>query len=126
MITLFYCLRRLPTLSVEEFSAYWSGPHARLVCSHSAKLGIVRYVQHHGVSQEAALAMQAARGLQTPFDGIAEICFQDFDSLERANLSPQAAAAQAALAEDEDRFIDRLRSSIVLARAKTIIAGVNT
>lgn len=123
MITLFYCLRRLPTMTFDEFSNYWNGPHAALVSSHAQELGIVRYVQHHGVAAEAALAMQVARGLQDPFDGIAEICFESFEALERANLSADAAAAQATLALDEDRFIDRARSSIVFTESKPVIVG---
>lgn len=123
MITLFYCLRRLPGMSFEDFSAYWNGPHAALVRSHAARLGIVRYVQHHAVGPAAALAMQAARNLEAPFDGVAEICFGDFASLERGNLSPAAAKAQAELAADEDRFIHRARSSVFFAEAKVVIAG---
>lgn len=123
MITLFYCLRRLPTMSIAEFSDYWFGPHAELVRNHAERLSIVRYVQHHGVAPEAALAMQSARGLDDPFDGIAEITFESFEALERANLSPEAAQAQATLANDEDQFIDRARSSIIFAQSRPVIGG---
>lgn len=121
MVTIHYCLRRRPDLSFEEFSAYWNGPHAALVQRLAAQIGVVRYVQHHAMIPEAAQAMSAARGLQEPFDGVAEICFESVAALERGNLDPAAAAAQALLTADEQHFIDLSRSAILFTQAKPVI-----
>lgn len=122
MVTIHYCLRRRTDLSFEEFSAYWNGPHAELVKRLAKKIGVVRYVQHHAMVPEAAIAMSQGRGLQEPFDGVAEISFESFDALERGNLDPAAAQAQAELTADELKFIDLSRSAILFTQAKPVIA----
>ena len=114
-VTLLYCLRRLQHLSHEQFLAYWSTEHAQLVAEVGPRLGVIRYVQHHGVHMGAAFAMQASRGLAEPFDGIAAISFASWESLEKGNLDQESAAAQARLAADEACFIDHSRSSMIFA-----------
>ncbi|WP_446654549.1 EthD domain-containing protein [Blastomonas sp.] len=47
MITIVFCLRRLPGLSREEFQHYGLAGHAPLAREHAAVLGIRRYVQSH-------------------------------------------------------------------------------
>jgi hypothetical protein len=123
MVILQYCIRRLPALTPEEFSAYWRGPHAELVKSIAASIGVIHYVQHHSIAPEAARQMIAARGLEEPFDGIAEIGFESFESLLRGNLDPNAAAIQARLAEDEAKFIDFKRSTVLFSQANQVIVG---
>jgi hypothetical protein len=123
MITIHYCLHRKPGMSFEDFSAYWNGPHATLVKELAPQIGVVRYVQHHAVMPEVALAMRAMRGLDAPFDGVAAISFESADALERGNTDPAAAAAQARLAEDESNFIDLARSSILFTTTLPVIGS---
>jgi EthD domain len=47
MVKILFCLRRLPTLSVQEFQNYWYEVHAPLVKKHQQVLRIARYVQFH-------------------------------------------------------------------------------
>lgn len=122
MISIFYCLRRKPGLSPEEFAAYWCGPHADLVRSLAGRLGIARYVQNHGTLQALAAQMQALRGTADGFDGIAEISFASPDDLARGNTDPAAQDAQHLLAEDEAKFIDIARSVILFTSAQEVIA----
>jgi hypothetical protein len=124
MIKLVYCLHRLPGMSFEEFSRYWIGPHADLMKEHGSKLGILKYIQSHAVGPEAAQAMQTIRGLQDPFDGIAEIYFESLEALDAGNPSAETLAAQALLLADEKRFIDLSRSVIFFAEEKPIIESV--
>lgn len=105
----------------EEFSAYWSGPHADLVRSLAGRLGIVRYVQNHAAIPEVAAQMRAMRGTAEPFDGVAAISFAGPDDLARGNTDPAAAEAQALLAEDEAKFVDIPRSVIVFTGANEVI-----
>lgn len=117
MITLLYCLRRLPSLTLDQFHAYWSGPHADLVARLGPQLGVIKYVQHHAVQPEATELARQGRGLAEPFDGIAAITFTDWASVELGNLSPESAAAHAELAADEARFIDQSRSSMIFTKS---------
>ena len=121
MVTIHYCLRRKPGMSFEDFSAYWRGPHADLVRSLADRLGIVRYVQNHGILPELAMAMQGMRGTGEPFDGIAAISFASPEDLARGNTDPLAAEAQAMLAQDEAEFIDIPNSVILFTQAHEVI-----
>ena len=122
MITIYYCLHRKSGLSFEEFSAYWSGPHAELVRSLADRLGIVRYVQNHGLLPEVAAQMQKVRGTAEPFDGVAAISFASSEDLLRGNTSPAVADAQGLLAADEAKFIDIARAVILFTSAHEVIA----
>lgn len=110
MIKLSFCLRRLPTLSRDEFQAYWRNTHADLVMSFQPALGFTRYVQFH--SGFDRLSAQAAAFRQSPpaFDGIAELWWQDVDAMLLASATDAAKAAFAALYEDEKNFIDLANS----------------
>lgn len=121
MITIHYCLHRKPGMSREDFAAYWRGPHAELVKSLAETLGIVRYVQNHGTLAEVAKQMQTMRGTAEPFDGVAAISFASPEDLARGNTDPAAAQAQARLAQDEARFLDLARSSILFTTLHTVI-----
>ena len=47
MIKIVFCVRRLPTLSPDEFYRYWLESHGPLVRRHAAALRIRRYTQGH-------------------------------------------------------------------------------
>ena len=121
MITIQYALRRKTGMTFDEFSAYWRGPHADLVKSMAPRLGIIRYVQNHAVLPDIAIAMQAMRGTAAPFDGVASISFGSAEELAKANTDPSAAQAQHLLAEDEAKFIDIARSSILFTAEHEVI-----
>lgn len=121
MITIHYALRRKSGLSLDDFSAYWRGPHAELVRSLAPQLGVVRYVQHHAAIPDVAAAMQAMRGTAAPFDGVAAISFASAEDLAKANVHAAAADAQRLLAEDEANFIDVASSSILFTTEYEVI-----
>ncbi len=110
MIKLAFCLRRLPTLSREAFQDYWRNTHADLVMGLQPALGFRRYVQFHSGFDK--LSAQAAAFRQSPeaFDGIAELWWDDVDTMLRASATDAAKAAFAALYEDEKNFIDLANS----------------
>lgn len=121
MIKLVFALRRAPHLSREAFQTYWREQHAPLVEKHRAALGIRRYVQVHTLDSPVGDAIAASRGAPEPYDGVAELWFDDLESLA-APPGPDAIAAGRALLEDERRFIDLARSPIWLAREHEVIA----
>jgi hypothetical protein len=58
-----------------------------------------------------------------PFDGVAELWWDDLDSLAAGASSPDGLAAGQALLEDEQRFIDLARSSLWIGEEVEIIAS---
>lgn len=95
MVKLIYCIAKKPEMTIEEFQSYWRRTHAPIA---AAIPGLRRYVQCHVVPE--------LYGRQTPpYDGAAELWFDDLDALRTAMKTPEL---QAAL-EDEKNFIDHGR-----------------
>jgi uncharacterized protein (TIGR02118 family) len=121
MIKILFCLRRLPTLSAQEFQKYWYEVHAPLVRKHQQPLRIARYVQFHSDLGEITQKLTAFRDSPEPFDGVAEIWYESREALETLGKDPQARAASKELKEDEMRFIDTTKSPIWTGEERTII-----
>ncbi len=116
MIRLEYLLRRKPGMSRDEFQDYWKNSHGPLVASFSTALGIQRYVQVHTIDDPGTEAAQKARGGMEPhYDGVAELWWDNEDSLVQAMNSDAGAAAGEALLDDERRFIDLANSPLWFA-----------
>ena len=113
VLVMTFCLRRLDTLSWEEFSAYWGDVHAPLVHSHAETLGIRAYKQIRTLQIPGLHRGLQARnhGSPEPYDGIAQVWLDDLDALRKPTTEAGRAAAAELLA-DEERFIDLPRSPI--------------
>jgi uncharacterized protein (TIGR02118 family) len=122
VIKLTFCLRRRPDLSWEEFSRYWREVHAPLVAERAEILGIRRYVQVRTV--DAAALHEAYRrrngGSPEPFDGIAELWFDETTFTEPR--SPEAQRAGRELLDDERNFIDLPNSPMWLGDEWEVVA----
>ena len=81
MIKLVFCLRRRDDVSEEEFHRYWLEEHGPLVRKHAEALGIRRYQQVHQVLPDFSRALGAGRGAPEPYDGVAELWWDDADAL---------------------------------------------
>lgn len=92
MIKVIELVKKRPDLSIEEFRTYWKGTHGAIV---SAIPGLRRYVQSHPL-------MGGYRNGSLPFDGVAEVWFDDKDAMRTMATTPEFAAAKA----DEPNFID--------------------
>ncbi len=123
MLKLVFPLRRLPTLSREQFQKYWYETHGPLVRQHAQALRIRRYVQLHTLDDPINAALRESRGAQEPYDGVAELWWESRDDLEAALGTPEAQEAARALLEDEERFIDLARSALWLGTERPIIAS---
>lgn len=119
MIKLTFCLHRLPHLTREQFQKYWFENHAPLVPKHREVLRIKRYVQFHSGSDAINAGIGASRQAPQMFDGVAELWWESFEDIA-ANPHPDAAAAGAALLEDERKFIDLPRSPLFFGEEKVI------
>ena len=121
MIKLVYCLRRLPTLSREEFQRYWRENHAPLVKKHSETLRIRRYVQVHTTDSPVTEAVRASRPGPEPYDGVAELWFDSADEMMAGATTAAGRQASLELLKDEKRFIDISQSPIWTATENPVV-----
>jgi uncharacterized protein (TIGR02118 family) len=120
VLKLTYCLRRRPDLTVEEFQRYWREVHAPLVAERAEVLGIRRYVQVHTVHPELNDRFRARNDdSPEPFDGVAELWFDDLAALASDDVA--AVRASAELLDDERNFIDLAASPLWLAEEHPIV-----
>lgn len=108
MVKLIYCISKKPDMSVEEFQHYWRDVHGPI----AGKIpGLRRYVQCHVVPS------LYERDIKPPYDGAAELWFDDLDALAAAMRSPEVAAAL----EDEKNFIDHSRVASFITIEKPVV-----
>lgn len=121
MIKLVFCARRLPHLSRAEFQRYWRETHGPLVRSHASCLRIRRYVQLHTLDDPLNDVLRASRGGPEPFDGIAELWWDERDDLAAAVSTDVGRRASEELLADERRFIDLPRSPLWLGEEHRVV-----
>ena len=121
MIRMIYVLKRLPTLSLGEFQTYWRDNHGPLVAKHSTTMAIRRYVQVHTLDDPANQAIRESRGLQEPYDGVAELWWDSKEEALEAAATANGQAAASELLEDENQFIDFSRSSMWLGKEHVFV-----
>ena len=122
MIKLTFAVRRRADVDPGEFHRYWRDEHGPLVRSFQSVLGIRRYVQVHRVDTPFNDVLRQSRGALEPFDGTAEVWWDDLDSLAAGTSTPEGVSAAQALLEDEARFIDLGRSALWLGEEVEVIA----
>ena len=122
MIKLTFAVRRRADVDPGEFHRYWRDEHGPLVRSFQSVLGIRRYVQVHRVDTPFNDVLRQSRGALEPFDGTAEVWWDDLESLVAGTSTPEGVAAAQALLEDEARFIDLGRSALWLGEEVEVIA----
>lgn len=121
MIKLTYCLRRRQELTREEFQEYWLGTHSRLVADRAKALQVRRYVQVHTMDLPGLHEAFQSRneGSPEPYDGVAELWFDDLEALGGTDKERRKAADE--LLADERNFIDLSRSPMWVSREEEII-----
>jgi uncharacterized protein (TIGR02118 family) len=117
-VTIVFCLRRVESLSRQEFLEYGAGQHAPLVRESAEALQIRRYEQSHPVDSRAGEVLASVRRAPEPFDGVATLWFDSVEDMQAAGATPEGRAAGRRLLEDERRFIDLARSPIWLAEPR--------
>ena len=121
MIKLTFCLRRREDLSREEFQAYWLNTHGPLVRERAEALRVRRYVQTHTFDLDGLHSAFQRRndGAPEPYDGVAELWFDDLDAI--GSDEPARRQAGAELLADERNFIDLARSPMWIGEEHEII-----
>lgn len=105
MVKAIYLIRRKPGLSEEDFHRYWREVHGAI----AARIpGLRRYVQCHAI---------ARTDTDDEFDGAAEAWFDDMEAVRLAVASPEYAAAR----EDEARFIDLDRTTLLFTEEVSVV-----
>jgi uncharacterized protein (TIGR02118 family) len=108
MVKLIYTITRKAGLSVEEFQRHWRDVHGPI----AAKMpGCRRYVQSH------VLPELYNREQQPPYDGVAELWFDDLETMEAAFYSPAAKDSRA----DELLFLDHSKSFLIITEEKIVL-----
>lgn len=120
MVKLVYCVRKRADLGDEEFHDYWLNQHGPLVARLAPGLNLRRYVQSHIIPAELHEIIQATRGLRAPYDGLAELWWDSLDAFIDAYSSPDGLDADAALREDEAKFIAFADSCIFFTEEHTV------
>lgn len=122
MLKLIFPLRRLPSLSREQFQKYGYETHGPLVRKHAQALHIRRYVQVHTADDPIDALLREGRNSQEPYDGVAELWWESREEMEKAFTTAEGQAAGHELLEDEKKFIDLPRSALWVANERPIIA----
>jgi len=120
-VKLTFCLHRLPHLTRAQFQEYWLNKHGPLVRSHAKALGISRYVQTHATETPFDAGLRGARGAPEPYDGIAELWWDDEAAFDRSMRDAAAREAGKILVADEKTFIDLARSPLWVNRENEIV-----
>lgn len=123
MIKFVMAIRRRDDVAPEEFHRYWLEEHGPLARGLLEPLKLRRYVQTHTLDTQLNGLLAASRGTMEPLDGLAELWFDSLDHMVAAFSSEEGQRANAALAQDEARFIDLERSSIFLTEEHVIFGG---
>lgn len=109
MINAFSLLRRKPGMSVDSFQQHWRTEHAGLILRLP---GVVRYVQSHPLPQMYEQGEPA-------YDGVAELWARDSQAFRDIGASDAYRAVQA----DEETFLDRAATALVLTEEQIIKEG---
>jgi len=120
MVKLVYCLRRRSDVPAEEFRRYWLEKHGPRVRGFAEALRARKYVQSHTLDSPLNAVLTESRGMESPYDGITEVWWDDMKQLEAGFGSSEGQAASNDLIEDEARFIDLSKSRIFLTEEHTI------
>ena len=113
MIKVSVFLARRPDLTHEQFSQYWQAEHASLLMSLDSFTSHVRhYNQQHSLNGMPG-------GLPSlPYDGVAELWFDDLSS---AMTTFGHQDYPSIVAKDEEHFLDRTKTVIFLSSESRIV-----
>jgi hypothetical protein len=117
-VQLFYCMRRLPRVSHDEFSRYWLEQHSKVGV---VTPGLASYHQLHADPESTARAAKLAGFGISDVDGVALEWFPDMAGFITAVGSPPSHASTAKSSESNFNDIDRATAIVgrVLEHGRT-------
>jgi hypothetical protein len=106
------CIRKKPDLSDQEFRAFWNAPEFEDLNQQVATLAkAVRYSRNLALKVEATHRIIDDRGFVDPFDAVIEFVWDDASHLMKLYDTPEAQELREKIADFENQFIDRSRST---------------
>ena len=112
MIRHIKCIRKKPDLSDQEFRAFWNAPEFEDLNQQVATLAkAVRYSRNLALKVEATHRIIDDRGFVDPFDAVIEFVWDDASHLMKLYDTPEAQELREKIADFENQFIDRSRST---------------
>ena len=119
LVKLYFPLRHLPALSIEEAQWYWRTHHGPVIRRQAQSSGILRYQQVHADEHSFTTAINRSRDSTIePYTGHAEVWM---DRSAMGNAIPENRAASRRAYEDEANFIDFSRSVMFLAKEHVMV-----
>jgi len=107
VIKLVYCITKKASLTDEQFFHYWLGIHGQI----GARIpGLRRLVQSHRLTV-------VGDNRQPDYDGVAELWFDDLQSL----LAARQSAEWKASTQDEANFIDHTRVAYLITEEHVVV-----
>ena len=118
IVKLYFPLRHLPSLGLDDAQRYWRVQHGPKIRRHAAATGLLRYQQVHRYESSFEAGLRSARGTVTEaYTGHAEAWIDR--SVARGN--PEARTANAIAIADERNFIDFTRSAMWIGKEHVIV-----
>ncbi len=119
LVKLYFPLRHLGSMSMEEAQWYWRTHHGPVIRRQAHGSGIIRYQQVHRDEPELTDGINRSRGSKVePYLGHAEVWM---DRSVMGNPTPENKAASKRAYEDEANFIDFARSTMFLTKEHVFI-----
>jgi len=115
MVKMIAMVKKKEGLSIEEFAQYWYLKHAPLATKlvpQSVTAGWKKYLQNYALSLNGKA--------HAPYDGVAEIYFSDLAAFWKWNDWYYSEDGKA-LRDDEDNFMDRSQTVVIIAEEKMVI-----
>ncbi|MBI3951792.1 MAG: EthD domain-containing protein [Acidobacteria bacterium] len=124
MIRLFYPMRRLPHLSLEEFQDHWYDVHAEL--NRPFRL-IRRYIQYHTLANDPTrdVLEKAQLSALEPYDGVPSAYYDNLDDM-RLEHDVERTWYTGPAVQDHYYFIDDNRSIACVAHEHVVIEPEGT
>lgn len=119
MVKMIAMVKKKEGLTIEEFAQYWYHKHAPLarnLVPESVAAGWRKYLQNYAVSLNGET--------HAPYDGVAELYFADMTAFWRWNdwyFSDDGKV----LRDDEDNFMNRSQTVVIIAEEKVVIEKTN-
>ena len=111
MVKVFALLPKKPDISNEQFHRHWREVHAPLALRISS---LRRYVQSHRLPQ------QIPGFSSPPYEGVAEVWFDNLETALRMRKSPEYLEGAF---QDEPNFIDTVGLTRLVTRENVVLAG---
>ncbi len=114
MIKLIQCVHRKPEISLQEFRRRWED-YGQVIMKATAEVHAVRCTLSTTLVIKENLQIVLNRGTAQPFDGVAEIWFEDAPRVVDLIQQPEFQAQIRAFQSFQESFIDLESSAFFLA-----------